>query len=260
MGGFRIAVAGCGIAGLAIALLLDRQGHRVTLFERFEVPRALGSGLMIQPTGMAVLGELGLAQDLFAHGAPISRILGRNGFGELVLDARYADLRLPGVVGLGVHRDSLFGTLFDAVASSGVEMVTGHEVSGTELHEDGRRLLFANQDSSDPYNLVIDALGVASPLAESANGWLPFGALWATLEWKDGGSFQPDWLEQRYELARRMAGILPTGKRRGSGETNWRCSGPCERISWRSGKDAVLRRGRKSSSSSGHSAKVCSIR
>ena len=47
-----IAIAGCGLAGLATALLLHRDGHRVTLFERFDAPRPVGSGLMIQPTAL----------------------------------------------------------------------------------------------------------------------------------------------------------------------------------------------------------------
>ncbi|NEU34098.1 NAD(P)-binding protein, partial [bacterium LRH843] len=69
-----IAIAGCGPAGLASALLLHRDGHRVTVFERFDTPRPIGSGLMIQPTGLAVLRELGLERELTAHGAPIARL------------------------------------------------------------------------------------------------------------------------------------------------------------------------------------------
>ena len=72
---FDIAIAGCGPAGLAAALLLHRQGHRVTLFERFEEPRPIGSGLMIQPSGLAVLDALGL-EDLVDH-------VGRAGQGGL---------------------------------------------------------------------------------------------------------------------------------------------------------------------------------
>lgn len=56
-----IAIVGCGISGLAAALLLHRQGHRVTLYERLEALRPVGSGLMVQPTGLAVLAKLGLA-------------------------------------------------------------------------------------------------------------------------------------------------------------------------------------------------------
>lgn len=44
MRGLSVAVAGCGVAGLAAALLLERDGHHVTLFERFDTPQPLGSG------------------------------------------------------------------------------------------------------------------------------------------------------------------------------------------------------------------------
>ena len=72
-----IAVAGCGPGGMAAALLLARDRHRVTIFARFVAPRPLGSGLMIQPTGLAVLRELGLADTLLAHGARIDRLSAR---------------------------------------------------------------------------------------------------------------------------------------------------------------------------------------
>ena len=217
MGDLDIAVAGCGIAGLAVALLLHRQGHVITLYERFEEPRPLGSGLMIQPTGLAVLAELGLAEEILAHSAPIARLYGRNTQGETVLDARYADLATPGGFGLGIHRASLFDVLHDAVLATGMPIRSGREVAGTELSGAGRRLLFADADPSPRHDLVVDALGVASPLVPAANGWLPFGALWTTLAWPTEAPFRANWLEQRYERARKMAGVLPTGARRSSG-------------------------------------------
>jgi len=217
MGDLDIALAGCGIAGLAAALLLHRQGHAVTVYERFDAPQPLGSGLMIQPTGLAVLDRLGLASEVAVSSAPIVRIHGRNTLGETVLDARYADLATAGVCGMGIHRASLFGALHDAALAAGIAIRTRCEVVGSDLLDRGRRLLFAQAAPSPAHDLVIDALGVASPLARSGNGWLPFGALWATLDWPADGPFRPDWLEQRYDRASRMAGVLPTGPRRGTG-------------------------------------------
>lgn len=77
-----VAIAGCGPAGLATALLLHRDGHRVTLFERFDAPRPVGSGLMIQPTGFAVLQQLGLTDALLDHGARVDRLHGQAGIGQ----------------------------------------------------------------------------------------------------------------------------------------------------------------------------------
>src|SRR6187200_2733980 len=128
VGELDIAIAGCGIAGLAGALLLRRQGHAVTLYERFDAPRPLGSGLMLQPTGLAVLAALGLAGEVAECSAPIVRIHGRNTLGETVLDARYADLGVAGACGFGIHRASLFGVLHDAVAAAGIPVRTDHEV------------------------------------------------------------------------------------------------------------------------------------
>ncbi len=61
-----IAVIGCGSAGPAAALFFARVGHRVQIFER--APRLLnvGAGFLLQPTGMAVLAELGLPDDVLA--------------------------------------------------------------------------------------------------------------------------------------------------------------------------------------------------
>ena len=73
-----IAIVGCGVAGQAAALFLHRAGHRVEIFERFESPRPIGAGLLIQPTGQAVLERLGLAEAALAHGAKVTRMLGHS--------------------------------------------------------------------------------------------------------------------------------------------------------------------------------------
>lgn len=99
-----IAICGAGIGGLASALLLARQGHAVTLFERFETPQPVGSGFMLQPTGMAVLEALGLADAIAERGAWVDRLFGRSEpKGAVVLDVRYAALD-PAYRGLALQR------------------------------------------------------------------------------------------------------------------------------------------------------------
>ena len=85
-----IAIAGAGPAGLATALYLQRAGHRVTVFERFDKPAPVGSGLILQPTGLTVLGDLGLLADILALGSRIDRLHGTDAAsGRSVLDVRY---------------------------------------------------------------------------------------------------------------------------------------------------------------------------
>ncbi|ROT94862.1 FAD-dependent monooxygenase [Altererythrobacter sp. FM1] len=217
MSPYRIAIAGCGPAGLAAALLLTRDGHRVELFERFAAPRPLGSGLMIQPTGLAVLEQLGLAGEVVAHGARITRLKGINERGRIALDARYADLGIPGIFGLGIHRASLFDILYRAVNDAGIRIHSGCEVTACSSFGPTHRMTFTDGQQSEAFDLIVDALGIHSPLMADSVEPLPYGALWTTVTWPEGGPFDESLLEQRYRKAHQMVGVLPTGHRPSGG-------------------------------------------
>jgi 2-polyprenyl-6-methoxyphenol hydroxylase-like FAD-dependent oxidoreductase len=60
----NIAIAGCGIAGGALAILLARAGHAVTVFERAPQPGPVGAALLLQPSGQSVLRELRLLEEI----------------------------------------------------------------------------------------------------------------------------------------------------------------------------------------------------
>ena len=212
-----IAIAGCGPAGLAAALLLTREGYRVTIFERFDMPKPLGSGLMIQPTGLAILDALGLADDIRRLGARIDRLFGQTGCsGRTVLDVRYAALGQRAGHGIGIHRASLFGVLFDAAKAAGISIKTGRAIGGTRIERLRRCLTFENGEQSQPFDLVVDALGTWTPLAPPTGKALTYGALWTNLDWLEDAGFDKTALEQRYRRASTMAGVLPIGTPPGS--------------------------------------------
>jgi salicylate hydroxylase len=206
-----LAIAGCGIAGLACAALLAREGRRVVVYDRLDAPEPLGSGLILQPVGLAVLDEIGAGARIRALGAPISRLYGRSEpSGKVVLDVRYRALGADAPLGLAVHRGALFEVLYDAAVAAGVEMIASHEVVASQ--GDGT-LAFAGGRTSPTFDLVIDALGVRSPLSRAPKSPLPYGALWASLDWPDDqAGFDGGVLEQRYVEARKMVGVLPIGR------------------------------------------------
>lgn len=197
-----IAIAGAGIAGLACAALLRRAGHRVTLYDQAAAPAPVGSGLILQPIGLHVLGLLGLRDDVEAKGARIARLYGKSN-DAIVLDVRYAALGAD-VYGVAVHRATLFGVLYDEALRTGASLELGRVVSSVD---DGV-VRFADGRQSARFDLVIDALGVRSVLSRRSPD-LTYGALWANVAQRPG--FAPDALEQRYEAARKMAGVLPIG-------------------------------------------------
>jgi 2-polyprenyl-6-methoxyphenol hydroxylase-like FAD-dependent oxidoreductase len=209
----EIAIAGCGVAGLACASLLRQQGARVVVFDRLETPQPLGSGLILQPVGLRVLQEIGVRGEIERLGAPMARLYGQSAPSQsVVLDVRYRDLGPNAEIGLSVHRGALFHVLYEAARAAGAEMEPQREVVSAS---DGR-LHFADGTQSPRFDLVIDALGVRSPLSRPPKSPLPFGALWASLDW--AGPFATDALEQRYEAARKMAGVLPIGRLPGASQ------------------------------------------
>ena len=92
-----IIVCGCGPGGMAAALLLHRAGHHVRMLDQLDEPAPIGSGLMLQPTGMAVLAELGLDHSMRTLGRRIDRLFGRVvPSNRVVLDVRYDALGQSG--------------------------------------------------------------------------------------------------------------------------------------------------------------------
>ena len=212
----KIGIAGAGIGGLAAACFLARDGHDVTLFDQFEQAGPVGSGLMLQETGLAVLGALSLRDAALRHGAPIHRLHGiATDTGRAVLDVRYAALR-ESLIGLGIQRAALFQLLFDAALAQGGQLVTGTTIA--RLGEDARTFRTSESENLGPFDVLVDALGANSPLSDKPAKPLPFGALWATLPWDHTLGFNDTALEQRYRAASRMAGVMPSGRLSEQGE------------------------------------------
>lgn len=200
----RIAIVGAGFAGLACATLLARAGHQVTVFEKFATPQAVGAGILIQPTGLAAMRTLGIADEVLAHGAKADWLCGVNQRGRPVIDIRY-DRWQPGSFGLGLHRGVLFNALWHAAKGAGVTMHTGYEV----------QQLGALQN----YDLRVIADGANSQLRGQTglkykSTIYPWGAVWAVLP--DPERRYGSTLWQWYRLAHQMLGIMPTGLAPGS--------------------------------------------
>jgi salicylate hydroxylase len=208
-----IAIAGCGPAGLSAALALHRLGHRITLFDQFETPKPMGSGLILQPTGLAVLDWLGLGDRIRTVGARIDRLFGRAcGSGRVVLDVRYE--ALGEARGYAVHRAALFNVLFEAVRDAEITIRTENQINGL----DGTSIKLNQGHREGPFDLIVDALGSRSPLiplaaAPDRRKRLDYGAIWASLPWP-GAPFDSLALEQRYDRASVMIGVLPIGRQR----------------------------------------------
>lgn len=208
----EIAVVGYGSGGQAAALMLARDGHRVTVFERVARPGPVGAGFLLQPVGLRVMWELGLMDQACRHGAPIRRLLGQTAGGRAVMDIRYRELE-PRLLGLGMQRGTLF-QLLDAEWTDHRCLRAGCEI--TDVDVVAGRLTDAAGHVHGAYDLIVVADGSASRLRRRVapprlDRAYPWGALWCLVPHGDWP--WADELQQRYVAARRMVGMLPVGTR-----------------------------------------------
>jgi 2-polyprenyl-6-methoxyphenol hydroxylase-like FAD-dependent oxidoreductase len=215
MQSLRIAIAGAGTTGLAAAAFLKRAGHDVRIFERFDAPRPLGAGILLQPTGLACLARLGLDCEAVALGARIDGIEGKTAGGRSVLDMAYGDLA-PHYFGLGIHRGALFSVLYCEVQRLTVPITAAVTVASSRVAAEGRFIIDTASREHGPFDLVVDATGLRSPLRtemapDERERRFAWGALWSAVP------LPPAWpmrntLRQRYEGASLMIGVLPIGR------------------------------------------------
>jgi 2-polyprenyl-6-methoxyphenol hydroxylase-like FAD-dependent oxidoreductase len=207
----KIAICGCGIGGLATAIFARRAGFDITLFDQFDSPEPVGSGLVIQPVGLRVLEQLGAADGALAKGAKGFHMIGHEAIsGRKVLDVTYGP-RGGENFGLGIHRASLFNALLDVAIADGISITANHKIVSTYTTDAGRFVAFENDTVAGPYDLVVDTTGSGSPISSLISKPLPYGAIWGTVDWPENSPLQYDCLQQRYRRASNMIGILPIG-------------------------------------------------
>lgn len=210
----KVAIIGCGAAGAATAILLKRAGHELRVFEQAPECRAVGAGFLMQPTGMDVLRELGLHEEVLSHASKIRRLHVLEKDGRDLMELRYGELG-EHLYGAGLHRPVVMGALIDSMVREGIEIRWGSRV------EIAQRVSAGWQVEGESFDLLVVADGARSTmrralLGEGHDRGYSWGAHWFI--GKNNGSFPSGDLHQIVNGTRQLAGFLPTGRERGGSE------------------------------------------
>jgi 2-polyprenyl-6-methoxyphenol hydroxylase-like FAD-dependent oxidoreductase len=157
-----VLVVGAGTSGLALAILLAREGVHVDVAEIRSDADTLGSGITVQGNALRVLRELGLWEEVAAAGFAFDSLGMRAPDGTLLAeipDVRTGGPDLPATVGM--NRPDLTALLGAAARAAGARLRLGLTVNG--LAEDpggvGVRL---SDGTSRRYDVVVGADGIRS--------------------------------------------------------------------------------------------------
>lgn len=211
----KIAIVGAGTAGLASAVLLSRQGHQISLFERAAQLENVGAGVLLQPSGLAVFRHLDCFDAAMALGAPVTALQGQLANGSLLVDHHYRDLNTADF-GLGMHRAALCEVLVAALPTQTIEWRLATAVLSLSEQPDG--VLLDSQPAggikqTQQFDAVLIANGAKSQLRPQ--DWVlldrpyPWGAIWSILP--ECERLDRQVLHQFYRGTHTMMGILPTG-------------------------------------------------
>jgi len=233
----KIGIIGAGTAGSAAAILLVRAGHVVDVFEKVDDPRAVGAGIMLQPTGQRVLRELGIHEEVLGAGTKLTRLHAVKASGRTLMNLEYP--RDTGA--FGIHRGVLFKTLLGAVDESPATLRCGVAIERVDRGFAGARsrhsarLIDERGRAWGPYDLVLVCDGARSRTRDTVgipykHHDYPWGVLWFVAD--DSPGHYRERLYQVVNGSREMMGLLPTG-RGPSGE------GPLVSFFWSIRDDAV---------------------
>lgn len=151
----RVLVVGAGVAGLATARALGREGVQVRVVDRRAGPPTEGLGFNLPGNAVRALRHLGAAEPVLAEGIPVRRREYRAASGRLLFDVDEESFWAPVAPSVCVRR----GVLVDALAA-GVEVSWGAALESART--DGSEVVATVSGVEERYDYLVGADGIHS--------------------------------------------------------------------------------------------------
>jgi 2-polyprenyl-6-methoxyphenol hydroxylase-like FAD-dependent oxidoreductase len=146
-----IAIAGGGIGGLTLALCLEREGFRPTVYEQSPRIKELGVGINTLPHAIKELANLGLLDRLDAVGIRTKELIYKTAAGQDILRQPRGTWAGYDVPQFSIHRGMLQKVLLDAVIERlGADaVVNDRRLAGFEQDAHAVRATFVSADGAE---------------------------------------------------------------------------------------------------------------
>lgn len=154
----KIIVVGSGIAGLSVAVALQKMDMDVSVYERASKPTVAGAGIIIAPNALKALEPFGIAQTIKERGKPSDgfHILSEQGkmLNKLTIPSSYQYM-------YSIHRKDLHNILLSALRPNTVNW--GKNFSHVIQDSQGVQVTFED-NSIVTGDILIAADGIHSPI------------------------------------------------------------------------------------------------
>ncbi|MBC7553644.1 MAG: FAD-dependent monooxygenase [Taibaiella sp.] len=155
----KLLVVGGGIAGIMLAILLERKGYNITLVEQSKQWKPIGGGITLTLNGVRILQETGLLSAIEPYVNEIRNINITNQQGKRLSSFNLDEYAVSYAGTLTLLRHDLHNALVGRLSSTNVCLGT----SCTAITDEGDkvRVSFTNHQTCD-YDLVVGADGINS--------------------------------------------------------------------------------------------------
>lgn len=198
-------IAGGGIGGLGLGMMLASRGWSVRVHERSPEIRELGAGIYIKNNSLEVLEKYGVVAELAPHDTWLEHRRIRDQHGKL-LEEHATTGRSRCIV---LPRQALVDALARAARAAGVEVVTGSRIMAAQAEG----VLVDEAGRSHRGDLVVCADGYRSALRTSlgiASRWRDLGTL-INRYLVETRSFTQEAVTTEHWSGQRRIGITPSG-------------------------------------------------
>ncbi|KAJ5460927.1 uncharacterized protein N7458_002479 [Penicillium daleae] len=120
-----VAIIGCGLSGLCVALVLRSYSIPCTIYEKRSTHRQGGS-ISLFPNSLRILDSLGVYQTIRAHGFPLSTSIIKDESFQTIRTVQVCDEARYGYPLLRIARDAILDVLVAAARERGVEIYFDH--------------------------------------------------------------------------------------------------------------------------------------